>query len=88
MGNRVNCLATISTENYTRMLSTLVSRIKRGYHNTYIFAVSEDELIVCSDSKKNRIEQLEGQATLIGVYSATGVTREALESEISFVIDA
>jgi len=82
-----NISRTISTEDFGRMLSTVVSRIKRGYHNTYIFAI-EDQLILCADIKKQKIHQLENKATLIGVYSATGVTREALESDISFVIDA
>lgn len=80
--------ATISTEDYPRMLSTIISRIKRGYNPTYIFALSEDKLVVCAASKKQQIARLENKATLIGVYSATGVTREALDSDISFVIDA
>lgn len=65
-----------------------MSRIKRGYHPTYVFALSEDQLVVCAASKKMQIQQLENRAKLIGVYSATGVTREALDSDISFVIDA
>lgn len=88
MSRTVESAATIGTENYSRMLSTLVSRIKRGYHDTYVFALSEDQLIVCAASKKQQIRQLENKTTLIGVYSATGVTREALDSDISFVIDA
>lgn len=85
---RATPTATISTENYSRMLSTLVSRIKRGYHDTYIFALSEDQLVCCAAIKKMQIQQFESKGTLIGVYSATGVTREALDSDISFVIDA